>query len=201
MTNGPTVDRVRSRLDRFDALDPMGRDPDPWADFRSIEVLGLEWVQRYRHSLGKYSRFFLELEQGRFMATSCPLCNTVWAPPRPVCPHDLSKTGWIELPGTGTLAGFSVIHRRPRAVPTLPAPYVLAYADLDGADTLFLHVLDIEGDMSRVSHGMDLRVAFNDGPVDHPIWLMSLVPATGHPQSEESSENTSEVGNNQVEDP
>jgi hypothetical protein len=187
-------DPISSRLEHFDAPDPMGRDPDPWADFRSVEVLGLEWVHRYRHSLGKYSRFFLALEQGRLVATKCPQCESVWLPPRPVCPNDLSTTQWIELPGTGTLAGFSVIHRSPAAVPALPAPYVLAYADLDGADTLFLHVLDVEGDLSRVTYGMALRVAFNAGPVDHPIWLMSFVPATA------LSEDSSQAGNYQVED-
>ena len=33
---------------------------DPWNAFRQIEVVTLELTQHYRHSLGKYSRFFIE---------------------------------------------------------------------------------------------------------------------------------------------
>lgn len=179
MTDNDPDARVTSRLRRFDAGDPMERQEDPWSEFRSIDVLGLNWVHQYRHSLGKYSRFFQELENGRLMATKCPTCEMVWMPPRPVCPRDLAVTRWVELPGTGTLAGYTIVHRAPRAVPDLPSPYVLAYAALDGADTLFLHVLDVDGDLSRVQYAIPIHVVFKEGPVDHPIWLMGFEPEQG----------------------
>ncbi|MCI0425096.1 MAG: OB-fold domain-containing protein [Actinobacteria bacterium] len=155
----------------------MGREPDPWADFRSIEILDLEWSQHYRHSLGKYSRFFLELEQGRFLATRCPHCEKVWATPRPLCPDDRTITEWFRLTAMGTLVGFSVLHRPVASIPDLTPPYVLAYVALDGADTLFLHVLDIAGDITKVAYGMRVRIVFRQGQVDHPIWLMRFEPA------------------------
>jgi hypothetical protein len=67
--------------------DPYGRDLDPWADFREVEVIELHWTQTYRHSLAKYSRFFLELENKRFVATRCPRCDKVWVPPRTSFPR------------------------------------------------------------------------------------------------------------------
>ena len=87
--------QVTTKLRSFTATVPLGREPDPWAAFRAIEVLELTWSQSYRHSLGKTSRFFLELENKRLLATRCPQCGMVWLPPRPVCPTNWpSRTGW-----------------------------------------------------------------------------------------------------------
>jgi uncharacterized OB-fold protein len=158
------------------ADDPLAalRTEDPWKDFRQVTQVEIRLELRYRHSLGKYSRFFLELENHRFFATRCAKCGAVWAPPRPLCPNDLTITEWKELPGTGTLEGFSVIHRGP-ASSTEPVPYVLAYVRLDGASTLFPHVLrDYPAD--RLAHGLRVKVAYADNPVEHPMQLMWFAP-------------------------
>lgn len=156
---------------------PLGQAPDPWADFREIEVLGLEWVHQYQHSLGKYSRFFLELENRRFLATRCPTCQKVWTPPRPVCPHELTITEWVELSGRGQVVSFAVLHHAPSMLAFLPTPYVLAYVKLEGADTLFAHLLQNDGDISQVQHGLPVQVVYREGPVEHPILLMAFEPA------------------------
>lgn len=176
MTDTPRDAPAAAPVERFQVADPHNRGDDPWSDFRSVDVLRLAWNQTFRHSFGKYSRFFQELENHRLLATRCPNCEMVWMPPRPVCPRDLTTTLWAELPGTGTLAGHTIVHRAPQATPWLPSPFVLAYADLDGADTLFLHVLEIDGDLSVVEYGMDIHVVYKEGPVAHPIWLMGLAP-------------------------
>lgn len=168
---------VHNKLQQLTVADPVGRSPDPWAAFREIEVLGLDWQQSYRHSLGKYSRFFLELENGRFLATRCPACGKTWAPPRPVCPDDLTVTSWVELSGLGHVVSFSVLHYAPALAAHLPTPYVLAYVKMDGADTLFAHLLQNYGDLEEVQHGLPVRVVFNMGPVEHPILLMAFEPA------------------------
>lgn len=167
---------VTNKLNHLTVADPLQRDPDPWAVFREIEVIGLEWTQQYRHSLGKYSRFFLELENKRFLATRCPTCGRVWVPPRPACPADLTITDWIELSGRGQVITFSVLHYAPAMLAFLETPYVLAYVKLDGADTLFAHLLQNYGDVNQVRHGLPVRVVYNDGPVDHPILLMAFEP-------------------------
>ncbi len=168
--------KIAGKLDQKRVEDPAGREPDPWADFREIELIGLNWEQSYRHSLGKYSRFFLELENRRFFGTRCSDCDKVWAPPRPLCPDCLSITSWIELTGRGSLAGFSVLHYAPAQAASLETPYVLAYVQLEGADTLFAHLLKNYGDVDSVQIGMPVQVIYEDQPVDHPIHLMAFEP-------------------------
>jgi uncharacterized OB-fold protein len=167
---------VTNKLKQLTVADPLGRTPDPWADFREIELIALEWSQTYRHSLGKYSRFFLELENGRFLATRCPTCQKVWSPPRPLCPDDLTITVWTELSGRGQVVSFSVLHYAPAMLAFLERPYVLAYVKLAGADTLFAHLLQNYGDVSKVHYGLPVQVVYNEGPVDHPIMLMAFEP-------------------------
>jgi uncharacterized protein len=150
---------------------------DIWADFREIERLNLSLTQTYTHTLGKYSRFFIELENRRFLATRCQSCSRVYTPPRPLCPNCLQPTLWIELVGTGTVETFSVLHFSPGSnadVAALKTPYVFAYILLDGTSTLFPHLLRCEPEHVRV--GMRVRVQFADEPVEHPIHLMCFVP-------------------------
>jgi len=150
---------------------------DPWEAFRQIEIIQLELSQQYRHSLGKVSRFFIELENQRFMGTQCPSCDKVFTPPRPLCPHCLEITQWHELSGEGTLQTYSVMHFANGVnddVNALDMPIVLAYVLLDGSSTLFPHVLKCNPE--KVYSGMPVRVAYADGEVSHPIHLMYFIP-------------------------
>jgi hypothetical protein len=160
------------------AADPRKQTPDPWTDFRQVEVLTLELTQQYQHSLGKYSRFFIELEHQRFFATRCGQCRKVYAPPRPLCPDCTRITEWVELPGTGTLETFSLMHFGSGVnadVRALTTPYILAYVRLDGANTLFPHLL--KADPATVKIGMRVRVEYTTAGVEHPIHLMYFVEA------------------------
>lgn len=152
---------------------------DPWREFRQVERITLELTQGYKYSLGKYSRFFIELERGRFLATRCGTCGKVYAPPRPLCPACLQPTAWTNLSGEGEVVTWSVLHFSPGSnadVRALETPYVLAYVLLDGADTLFPHLLKAPPD--RVTRGLRVRVAYADEPVGHPIHLMYFVPVS-----------------------
>ena len=160
--------------------DPLKRSTDPWKAFREIEQITLELTQSYTHSLGKYSRFFIELENKRFLATHCDHCDKVYAPPRPLCPNCLSITEWIELPGTGTVVTYSVLHFSPASNPDvaqLHTPYTIAYVLLDGASTLFPHILI--ADPSTITLGMPVKIQYVEGPVNHPIHLIRFVPSEG----------------------
>ena len=168
---------VRSKKAVLSVTDPLKREPDPWAGFRQVEQLTLELTQHYTHSLGKYSRFFIELENKRFMATHCKKCAKTYAPPRPLCPNCLSITEWVELPGTGTVETYSVLHSSPGSNPEveqLQTPYILAYVLLDGASTLFPHLL--LADPGRVTQGMRVKIQYVDQPVYHPLHLIRFVP-------------------------
>ncbi len=168
---------VKNKIEQQTVVDPENRTPDPWVDFREVEIIGLQWTQNYKHSLGKYSKFFLALEEGRFLATNCAHCGMTWTPPRPACPHCLQATQWVELSGKGELESWSVLHYAPKMLAeNLPTPYVLAYVKMDGADTLFAHLLKHYSALDDLYHGMPVRVIYTDYDVDHPIMLMAFEP-------------------------
>ncbi len=150
---------------------------DAWADFRQVERLNLEFSQHYVYSLGKYSRFFIELENGRFMGTHCVTCGKIYAPPRPLCPDCMTISEWVELSGVGTVTTYSVLHFAPNTnddVRALETPYILCYVLLDGASTLFPHILNAS--LEDVKIGMRVKVAFTQNSVQHPIHLMAFEP-------------------------
>ena len=167
-------DKVANKIDIETLADSS--EEDIWAQFRQVERISLELTQSYKYSLGKYSRFFIELEKGRLMATNCATCGKVYAPPRPLCPNCLAVTDWVELSGEGTVKTYSTLHFSPGSnedVLALATPYVLAYVLLDGADTLFSHLLKAPPD--KVQIGMRVRVEYSVDRVHHPIHLMYFV--------------------------
>lgn len=167
---------VTRKLRELTAPPPAGTGSDVWRDFRRIEVLDLELGFTFRHSLGKVSRFFLELEQRRLMATRCPRCATVWMPPRPACGHDLAVTEWMELSGRGRLA--AAVESTVTARPGEPAgAYVLGYVALEGASTLLLQRIRAAASVPLAA-GLPLRVAWAEAPVAHPMELFWFEPAS-----------------------
>lgn len=170
--------RVTAKIKEITAVNPLGseRGEDPWRDFRRVEVIDLKLDFRFRHSLGKCSRFFLELEDRRLLATRCGRCGTVWMPPRPACGNDLTVTEWMELTGRGTLAAAT------ECAYTLTTGggrdrYVLGYVALEGTSTLLLQQIRNYGDIGRLVAGLPVRVVWADEPVDHPMELFWFEPA------------------------
>lgn len=171
-------DQVRTHIETLKADNPNHSDYDIWADYRQVERITLELTQTYQYSLGKYSRFFIELRNRRFMATKCDSCQRVYAPPRPLCPHCLQVTQWVALSGRGTVKTYSILHFSPDTnadVRQLTTPYVLAYVLLDGATTLFPHLL--RANPAQVYLDMPVQVTYATEPVTHPIHLMYFTPS------------------------
>jgi uncharacterized OB-fold protein len=163
---------VTKKLREFTAS-PPGAGADIWSDFRRIEVLALELAFKFRHSLGKASTFFLELEQRRLMATKCSRCATVWLPPRPVCGNDLEITQWTQLSGRGHVAA-AVECRYTATSRDEAGMMVLGYVALDGASTLLLQrIRNVRG---RLAAGLPVRVRWADKAVAHPMELFWFEP-------------------------
>lgn len=172
------TDRIGRKLEAVTMADPLGRTPedDPWHAFREVERIDMSLEFQFRHSLGKVSRFFLELENRRLMATRCPRCHKVWMPPRPNCGDDLTITEWLELSGRGTLEAASL------SAYTLTTgggedQLVLGYVRLEGADTAMLQQVRNYGDPERLKPGLAMAVAWADGPVGHPMESFWFEPA------------------------
>ncbi len=174
------LELISNLMEVFTAEDPMAfehPEGDPWADFR--EIMRIEWKMdfTYKHVLGKYSKFFIELANKKFVTTECKKCGKVWGIPRPLCADCLGITRWKELPGTGTLESFSVSYFVPSFM-EVEIPYVLAMVRLDGADSLFTHQLRNYGDSpDAIKIGMPVKVAYATEPVNHPMLLMHFEPA------------------------
>jgi len=178
--------------------------PPAWESARLVEVIDFTLEFKFRHSLGRCSRFFLGLEQRLLLATRCPSCGHVWMPPRPFCGNDGALTDWIELSGRGTLAAATACSYSLQGPITATAgqaeaagqatvgsegaPMVLGYVALEGASTLLLQRIKGHGDVKRLVAGLALAVAWADSPVDHPMelfWFEPLQPEKrGHEQGQ-----------------
>ncbi|MBI1384856.1 MAG: hypothetical protein GC150_08105 [Rhizobiales bacterium] len=169
---------VKRKVRSFVAEPPSGGDggSDEWRDFRSVELIDMPLEFRFNHSLGKLSRFFLELEQRRLMATRCPACGNTWMPPRTVCPQDWSVTNWVELPGRGVLEA-AVRSAYTATTDGGTDDLVLGYVRLEGAATSLLQRIRNYGDPARLVHGLDLEVVWAEGEVGHPMELFWFEPA------------------------
>ncbi len=142
-------------------------DGDTFRHFREIALLEVEHQFTYRHSLGKVSKFFLGLEEGKLFATKCATCGTVFMPPRAVCSKDLKATEWLELLGSGSLESWTVCPYPPSYAET-EKPYVLAYVRLDGTSSLFLHQLrQVQGKDLR--NGLRVKTVFSKEAKRHPL--------------------------------
>ena len=81
------------------------------------------------------------LSDGKVMASQCESCQTLYLPPRPICPRCQSrKMGWHPVKGEGRVVGFTAIS----IVPTTMAkrgysrdnPYITAVVQMDEGPTV-----------------------------------------------------------------
>lgn len=116
----------------------------------------------YIHSYGEYSQYFVGLSKGRILATHCAQCQKTWLPPRVNCPCGNNDTTWVDAPLQGRVHTFSVARFGPEEF-AHEMPYVLAYIEFDGVDTLLLAKLeDVEPE--KVKIGMKVRARFKRLP-------------------------------------
>ncbi|MCX7635258.1 MAG: Zn-ribbon domain-containing OB-fold protein [Syntrophales bacterium] len=119
----------------------------------------------YEWSVGLYgSRFFQEIKrQRRFIGIRCTGCGKVYVPPRRVCgPCFQELTELVPLSDTGVITAFSVVNYPfldPATGEQRPIPYTYGYIRLDGADSIFSHIIN-ERDPERIKVGMRVRAVF-----------------------------------------
>ena len=107
-------------------------------------------------------RFFREIkDNGKLMATLCTECDMTYVPPRLYCQRCFAELEeWIEVPTTGRVYTFTVIHMDLDKNP-LPEPKVIAFIRLDGTDGGLVHFLD-EVDPDQVFIGMCVEAVFKE---------------------------------------
>ncbi len=132
-------------------------------------LLTVTWTHPmpYEWSVGKYgSRFFEEIRNHRrFIGIRCPQCGKVYVPPRRLCgPCFRELDELVVLPVTGTLTAFSVVNYPfldPETGQQRPIPYTYGYIRIDGADSIFSHLIH-ETDLSKVKVGKRVRAVFKE---------------------------------------
>lgn len=126
------------------------------------EILG-QRVVPYHWSYGESFQGFFESTRDRGVLTGskCPVCKGVLVPSVHMCGRcfcDVEEI--VDLPDTGVLSAYTVVYLPFPGQPTEP-PYCYGYITLDGADTMFPHMIGgVEFDDIYV--GMRVQAVWED---------------------------------------
>ena len=124
-----------------------------------------EATQPFDYSVGMHgSKFFKELQENkRILGIKCPKCGKVYIPPRKVCgPCFAEMSEFVEVGPKGRIGTFTIMRYAfidPETGKQKPVPYGYGYIELDGADTLFQHYIDIE-DEAKIKIGARVEPVF-----------------------------------------
>lgn len=111
---------------------------------------------RYRAS-AQANRFLHAIKQGKILGVRSTGTGKVLVPPPGVCSESgtLTPAELIELPDTGTVLSFTIVHL-PIPNSRLKPPFVVANILLDGADQAFSHLIS-EDDPTVVTIGSRVK--------------------------------------------
>ena len=93
----------------------------------------------------------------------CTSCQAFRHPPRPICPYCRSfDAHWEDVPGSGTLFSYTVVHTPFHPSVRDVVPYVIAVIELDGTGgTRFLSNL-VDAPLDGLRAGMPVEVVWED---------------------------------------
>jgi len=108
------------------------------------------------------SRFFTELrDHRRLLGKKCSGCQSVYVPPRKMCPRCFQDTGpWVEVGPRGTLVTYTVV-RYDNGLAPLKAPFACGVIQLDGGSTGLVHLL-AGVDPESLREGMRVEPVFKE---------------------------------------
>ena len=89
------------------------------------------------------------LSEGKLMGCKCQQCDSLYVPPRPICPQcHSSGMSWVQMKGAGTLATFTCISVPP---PSLEAqgfgrgnPYCVGVVNLEEGPSVVARIVDVD---------------------------------------------------------
>jgi uncharacterized OB-fold protein len=138
---------------------------DAMSEKEHIIIRSGEAQQPFDYAVGLHgSKFFEELrDHKRILGIKCPKCRKVYIPPRRVCGGCFSEmTEFSEVGPKGRIGTFTILRYAfidPETGEQKPVPYGYGFIQLDGADTLFQHYIDID-DESKVKIGARVEAVF-----------------------------------------
>jgi uncharacterized OB-fold protein len=135
-------------------------DKQPSDPNAPVEILLAPIELEYLYSAGQSaSRFLRAIAQGKLLGQRCPVDGRVYFPTRGSCPqHGVVIDGEpVELKDTGTLVTYSIVRVPSQNIP-LQLPYISAQIQLDGANTVLMHLLNCK--LEDVHMGMRVRAVW-----------------------------------------
>ncbi len=128
-----------------------------------------------------FAPFWRGCAEGQLMMPLCGNGHIIW-PPRPACPAcGEFSAQWVEVPGTGRLYSWTVVHRTRLHWYADRTPYVVGIVSLDHEQPLrMVGRCDVNPD--TVFEGMELVVAFEEAgrQLSVPVWQAARLPAGAH---------------------
>jgi uncharacterized protein len=117
-------------------------------------------LQRPEPQSGIYDDRFWEFVQDEDLRLQrCDACGELRFPPAAVCPRCLSPDcTWRPITGTGTVLGWTVIHRQ--YFPELPVPYTVVAVETDEGPILVGNY--VNAGERRAACGDRVRVTYED---------------------------------------
>ncbi len=113
----------------------------------------------YNYSFGGISPFFLALrDEGKILGARCVRCKKTYLPPRINCSQCYRQTKWVPLGTEGTVKTCTTVYYATSRFFS-KTPFVCAYIQLDGADTLLLQNIVLD-DVTQARPGMRVRALF-----------------------------------------
>lgn len=107
------------------------------------------------------SKFLREIKKGRIVGQRSDVTGFVSVPPRGACPiSGTPMTEEVELPETGTVMSFTVVHIPIPNAPVEP-PFVVANIVLDNSDQTFIHLVS-ECDNDQLQIGERVKAIWKD---------------------------------------
>lgn len=104
--------------------------------------------------------FYKAISQKRLMGGKCKKCGKIHLPPRPLCDKCLSKEfEWLELPKTGKLLTYTVIHVAPPQFQGM-APYAVGIVQLE--KSVKIPGIIKETLKEKIKVGMQLAIDFEE---------------------------------------
>jgi hypothetical protein len=117
---------------------------------------------KYSFAAGKATSVFLnQIKDGKIIGQRSSVTGFVSVPPRGACPiSGTPMTEVVELPETGTIISFTIVHIPIPNAPVFP-PFVVANIVLDEADQTFIHLVS-ECDNDKLEIGQRVKAVWKD---------------------------------------
>jgi uncharacterized OB-fold protein len=129
-----------------------------------VKSIKKTWYVPYKWCYGSSITKFFEKTKNekKIYGARCTKCKKVLVPAVIVCGRCFAPTEekWVEVKDEGIIDSFTIVNLPYPGQPTTP-PYCYGFVKLDGADTLFVHL--ISGiPFEKVKVGMRVKAVWNE---------------------------------------